>query len=105
MDLRLRPVPSPDCRHGGTPSRDRVEPMATPRRNVSHHHPNGQQIPLLLLGIAWLLVLIFLISSQGLRGGVVSALVVVVALWATMLVHRWVERRRWSEPIQNLVSQ
>src|SRR4051794_7333839 len=105
MDLRPRPVPSPDCRHGGTPNRDRVEPMATPRRRISHHPQNGQQIPLLLLGIAWLLVLVFLVSSRGLRGGGGAALVIVAALSATLFVHRWVERRRWSEPIQDLVSQ
>ena len=79
--------------------------MATPRRGTSHHRSPDSGLPLALIGIAWVVVLLFLVSSRGFRDGLVAALLVLAALGVSLAVIRWIERRRWSWPLHHLVMQ
>jgi PAS domain S-box-containing protein len=58
-----------------------------------------------LIGIAWVVVLLYLVSSRGFRDGLVAALLVLAALGVSLAVIRWIERRRWSWPLHHLVMQ
>jgi hypothetical protein len=79
--------------------------MATSRQRTSRGRSPSPGLPPLAIGIAWLVVLVFVVSTLRFPSGVVAAVLVVAALGVTLAINRWVEQRRWSGPLHHLAMQ
>jgi PAS domain S-box-containing protein len=78
--------------------------MAESRQRSHRQRAPSQWLPVLAIGIAWVAVILFILSSQGLAGAL-TVLLVVAALGVTLVVHRLVEERRWTRPLQQVTTQ
>ena len=79
--------------------------MATPRQRYSRDQSPSQGLAPLLVLALWGAVVLFLIATRGILGGLIPALIVPTALGVNLVINRWAERRRWSEPIHRLAIQ
>jgi PAS domain S-box-containing protein len=83
----------------------RAELASTPSRAPGMLFKQANRIALAVNALAWLIAAIFAVARVNLEMGIAIALLGAICLVVIAAVRRWSERRRWVDPIHQIIDR